>query len=660
MVSKVESRVLTTLERLVAGTVLCVAAMVGLYIALVGGVSVLPIEAGDLFLLATLVAQLVWGVAIVRPGAQAIPLLRLGRGAEVLFFAGLALFLFAFIFASNANMDYVQRFVAAGGNVQLAPDTTQERWIAVRRYSPSLAAAIVLYGMAFFRGLGRDGGILLVLASIALSVVSYPSFVATEGIGAVGWVMLVPLFVALRRATAARHVWYLLLYGLFFTLLGNYWLGTFSLVSLQTVGIIFFVYYLLFGVVTALLRGYVGKWSWLFYPAVWTLFEFARSSGFLGYPWLLTGHTQYRFLPAIQYASLGGVWLVSFLVILVNAAIAESLVLRTRRKVIVAVITAAAIVLVGLAQMNPRLDAHGNARVALIQQNSDPRKHEYERTLESLQRLTNETLPEKPDLVVWSETAFVPNIRRWSQEDPERRRLARLVHEFLEYQRSIGTWLVTGNDDYRRVLDDTGRETERLNYNAAVLFDPQGRRIDTYHKIKLVPFTEHFPYEEQLPWVYSLLQDFDVAFWEPGEERVVFRHPKFAFATPICFEDVFPGEVRKFALAGAQVIVNISNDYWSLTEVAATQHFAGGLFRAVELRMPLVRATASGVTAYVDPVGRVIGAVPQYSEEFIVVDVAVETGDTLYRRWGDWFPLFCAVLLVALLAGNVYGGRREE
>jgi apolipoprotein N-acyltransferase len=298
------------------------------------------------------------------------------------------------------------------------------------------------------------------------------------------------------------------------------------------------------------------------------------------------------------------------------------------------------------------------ARVALIQQNSDPRKHEYRETLSTLMRLTDEALAENPDIVVWSETAFVPNIRRWSEEDPRRYTLARLVERFLDYQAGVGNYLVTGNDDYQRVLDDEGEEVDRLNYNAAVFFGPDGERLETYHKIRLVPFTEHFPYEDTLPWVYNLLLEFDVNFWEPGEEKTVFEHPKFRFSTPICFEDVFPNEVRGFVRNGAEVIVNLSNDYWSLTPVQAKQHFLGSMFRTIENRRPMVRATASGLTAHVDRWGRILATAPYYEEAYLVTDVRIPADrvTTSYTRFGDWFPVAggAAAILIALLSVPFY------
>ena len=180
--------------------------------------------------------------------------------------------------------------------------------------------------------------------------------------------------------------------------------------------------------------------------------------------------------------------------------------------------------------------------------------------------------------------------------------------------------------------------------------------METYHKIRLVPFTEYFPWKSELPGLYALLMRFDVNLWEPGSRRVVFRIPGADFSTPICFEDAFPGEVRAFVRAGAGIIVNLSNDFWSLTEVEAMQHAANAVFRAVENGRPLVRATASGLTCVVDPVGRITARAPLYEEAVIVADVAAVDGrTTLYTRWGDWFPPALAVLLLLVLAAGLTG-----
>jgi apolipoprotein N-acyltransferase len=289
-------------------------------------------------------------------------------------------------------------------------------------------------------------------------------------------------------------------------------------------------------------------------------------------------------------------------------------------------------------------------RLALVQQNADPRKHNYRRTFNTLVTLTDQAVQRNPDLVVWSETAFVPNISRWSQVNPDSSTYAALVRDFLDYQAGLDRWLITGNDDYELVADGQGAK-QRLDYNAAILFDPDGNRVRTYRKLRLVPFTEYFPWKQQLPGLYNWLQERDVYLWEPGQERVVFTHPLFRFSTPICFEDAFPNDVRLFVKEGAEVIVNISNDYWSLTEVEGKQHGVNSFFRAVENRVPLVRASASGLTGYVDTAGRLIATVPFYQEQYLVVDVEIkEPTHTVYTRFGDWFPkLLLGVFVIFLI-----------
>ncbi len=595
------------------------------------------------------------------------------RAPEVLFSLAGIFFLFSFIYATNANMDYVQRFMSSHGNLRLAPDSTEERLIACIRYLPLLAVDVAWYAWSraarpslarrvIRRGAGVDmrgvrlWPLALVCVSAALYALSFPSFIRAAGLPALGFFCLVPLFLALEGATIGWGVFYGTLFGVLQTMLSNYWLGTFNLLSLQFVSVVTLVQYVPFMAVTLFLKARSGGAGFVVYPAAWTLFDWLRSLGFLGYPWGMLGASQYAVLPLIQISSITGVWGVTFVMTMVNSAAAWyacGALSRTRRGPR-ALVTLAAVAVVTLGWGGVRLAEAARAplpgrtvRLALVQQNDDPRKSDYGAVFNTLRQLTGEALARNPDLVVWSETAFVPNIRRWSTEDPSVYPYAALVRDFLIWQRSIGHWLLTGNDDYT-IIQSTG---ERVDFNGSVLFSPAGERVDTYHKIHLVPFTEYFPYKRQLPGIYNLLMSFDSYLWEPGDTRLVFRHPLVRFSTPICFEDVFPDDVRRFVLAGAQVIVNISNDYWSLTDTEAMQHASNAVFRAVENGVPLARASASGLTCLVSPTGRIVARAPLYEESWLDVDVPVaDAPGTLYTRWGDWFPKGMAALLVVILA----------
>ncbi len=610
---------------------------------------------------------------------------------EFTFVFSLSFFLFSYIYASNANMDYVQRFMQMGGKLNLAIDSRMERSISAMQFAPLLILNLIeivymriRYSTLSSRLMGKDifskWGLFWTFLSVILFSFSFPSFLKLDGIALFAWISIVPLLLVIEKSSYLRGVFYGTSFGVLEVMITNYWLGTFQLISLQFVTFFFLIYYLVFMFVTIRMyrlvkeaKGLLGSLSFLVFPLAWLFFDYLHSIGFLGYPWGMLGVTQYSFLSLIQISSVTGVWGVTFIVLLANSVIAMLIrefsfgtnvpVKRWTAIGLFVVIFGSAMiygyVTGGKYQYRDENWRGEKVKVALVQQNTDPRKNDYEDTLEKLKALTDEAIREKPDIVVWSETAFVPNIRRWSKLDPEKYPLAKLVREFLRYQKSLGVWLLTGNDDYL-IFRKNGKE-ERYDYNASVLFSPEGKRVKTYHKIKLVPFTEYFPYKKQLPSVYQLLKNFDVYLWEPGTERVVFRHPKFNFSTPICFEDAFPDEIRQFVLAGADAIVNISNDYWSLTRVEAKQHFINAIFRAVENRRPLLRATASGVTAYVNTTGRVVKEAPYYEEAYLVVDVPIEkNGFTLYTMYGDWFPLTAAILLLVLSAWALFAGIRRR
>ena len=611
---------------------------------------------------------------------------RIPRGAsEALFTVTGIFFLFIYVYAANANMDYVQRFAAFSGRLRLAPNTLQERLSAAVRFVPLLAVDLALCILAVTPGVKRmksfDGvveawGLPLSILSGVLYALAFPSFLDANGIPALGFICLIPLFLVLPRVGLGRGIFYGTVFGLVQSLLINYWLGTFDLVSLQFQTVVSLVEYLPFMTASLLLLKLAGRsgagrrFSFLVFPACWTLFDYLRSLGFLGYPWGMLGTSQYQFIPLIQTASVTGVWGVTFIVTLFNSVAAEATGLAVgRRRVralspaVLGVALAAALVF-GAVRISTVDAALGSpqartVRVALVQQNGDPRKDDYRADFDTLVRLTNQALQKKPELVAWSETAFVPNIRRWSQVDPASDSLAALVHDFLEYQKSIRTWLITGNDDYLLAPGPEGME--RTDYNASVLFSPQGERAMTYHKIHLVPFTEYFPYTTQLPGISAMLQSFDIHLWEPGTERVVFRIPGMAFSTPICFEDVFPSDVRGFVRAGANAILNLTNDYWSLTDAEAMQHAVDGLFRAVENGVPLARAAASGLTCVVDPLGRITARAPLYQQAFLVADVKIPPArPTLYTRWGDWFPAAMGLLAASIAAMGLIGRRRKS
>ncbi len=621
--------------------------------------------------------------------------------AEVVLAQALIMFVFAYIHALSANMDYVQRYIATNGKLHLAKSTALEQFYAFLRYGPLFLVTGVYYvwrnvtkrednrssESRLYRVI-RPWALAWVVFAAALFGLSFPSFISLDGMGFLAWFALVPVLLVLITAKPAMGIFYGVVFGTLQALIVNYWHGTYDYVTLHMITIAFVAEYLLFMVVLVCLIKVSGKWGFLLVPAAWTMFDYLRSIGIFGYPWGLVGTTQYQCLPLIQIASLTGVWGIGFVVVLFNSSVAWILAARAmswrwainadvsskntgRRKTFgrhctaylvpaaVSVSVLAACLIGGsviLNQVQQRLDRADTpkATVVLLQPNFDARKYVLEDNIRDLKALTDQAvaeLPAMPDLIAWPEGEFELDITYWTKPDKERTHWGRMVRDFLDYQKSLGTWLMTGTIDNEMVPTEEGGE-ERRNYNSSTLLDPEGRLMGFYHKINLVPFGEYFPLDKKkFAGLYELFQNFEISNWGVGEERVVFDHEKMRIATPICFEDVFSDHVRRFVIRDVDLILNMSNDYWSLSPVEGRQHGILALFRAVENHRHMLRTTASGYTVSIDATGRIEpGALEHYKPGYIIAHVPLPKKRlTLYTRWGDWFPLTCAYAVPVFL-----------
>jgi len=540
----------------------------------------------------------------------------------------------------------------------------------------------------------------LTALSVLLFSGSFPNLLVENGIPFLAWIMYVPIFILLQRVSLGASVFWGALYGYAAYGLFNYWLSAFHPLAGLIVNSIYLVYnaalffFLKLAIILFPKRAYIVQWI------IWLAYEYLRTKGFLGYSYGITGYSQWRMLPLIQIANIFGVWGVSALVVFPSVWLAKvsvpkvsvpkgigsresgigsrvrslqsklvSFIRRLQTKTLLPTPYSLLPIFIWLAALIAALiygfslpsdfSQAPQANIALIQHNTDPWKGgivEYRSNYTVLKRLSNEALAAqpKPDLVVWSETAFVPRIY-WHdtyRDDPSS---WLLVKELLDYLSTQEVPFVIGNDDGRKDPLKNPKGDNRIDYNAAMLFE-KGKNTGIYRKLHMVPFTENFPYEKQFPAIYRALVNADTHFWEKGTEIKVFQGPGFTFSTPICFEDTFGYLSRKFVQNGAQVIVNLSNDAWSKSLPAQNQHLSMAVFRAVENRRSMVRATASGQTCGIAPDGRIIAMAPPFTEAALVVAIPVEIGDTVYTRWGDFLGLgfsFAAVFL--LLFGTAAG-----
>ena len=395
------------------------------------------------------------------------------------------------------------------------------------------------------------------------------------------------------------------------------------------------------GLCTGLLAALGARWGhralWLA-PALWTGQEYLLSLGELGFPWLLLGHGQAAWPRLIQHASWTGVFGVTFWVVGLNVLI--YLALTAQRPRLLAPIALCYALPLLHAQFAIAAQPAQHIRVGLIQPNITLEQKWGPRGLENsfaaLEHLSRQAAADEPALLVWPETALPCNLAR--RADCRDRAFA-LVEE-------LGTPLLTGASDYNLALNEP--------YNAAFFLTPGTVAMPAYAKMHLVPFGERTPYRDDIPllrdidWT-QLTGDLGPAEFARGTRRTIFDHPDAPFSVLICFESIFPDLVRRHVAAGAQILVNITNDSWFGRSAGPYQHALINAMRAVENRTAVARAATSGVTLFIDPYGRQRQATELFVPAAAVSDVAVARETTFYTRYGDLFAQGCLALSLAAL-----------
>ncbi len=510
----------------------------------------------------------------------------------------------------------------------------------------------------------------LLTFSALLFALSFPGFHSDTGWGILVFISLAPAVPVIRSSSWIRAPFYGAFYGFISYAIFNYWLSTFHPLAILIVPIIYAVYFTLLFPLLKAADALFPRYSYVVQAIVWVAYEYLRTQGFLAYPYGNLGYALYNVLPLIQFAELTGVWGVSFFIALVSFFIGHQLITMGHGKkplrgkgpdIIVIAALFTGILVFGLAVPRGNYDDQQQWKVALVQHNADTWKGglpTYRRNLETMIALSEEALTaHDPDVVIWSETAFVPGVDWHSRYRTDAERYA-LVQELRTYLETKKVPFVIGNDDGQLadplsppVLPDGSMN--RVDYNAVLLYE-EGALQQTYRKTHLVPFTENFPYKNIFPRFYQLLVEHDYHFWERGTEYTVFETKSgVRFSTPICFEDIFGYLNRRFVQEGADVIVNLTNDSWSGSVAAQMQHMAMAVFRAVELRRSVVRSANSGMTCTIDPDGRITGILEPFVEDYFYGTVPIYTDrSTLYYRWGNWYARIMLILALGLLSGG--------
>ncbi len=422
------------------------------------------------------------------------------------------------------------------------------------------------------------------------------------------------------------------------------------------------LYFGFFGLAVGLVKRATGstKLALAAAPLFWTALELAASR-ITSVPWDQLGYSQVDNALINQLAPWTGVYGISFVLVCVNALLAAALLADGKAEK--ARWGGAGVLLLvggsaGLLIEPPALQ--GSATAMLVQPNLDVGSSdtwagaEWDRNIAEFTRLAEEQcksyiagIPEtgaangetpcppnplRPALVAWPESPAP-----FAEADP------RFHQALIEVARATQAPLVVGSIG----MDYSAGEQTWRNYNSAVVVASSGERVGRYDKIHLVPFGEYVPFRNLLFFARKLTGR--VSEFTPGDERKVFRLDGHRYGVFICYEAVFADEVRQFVRLGAEALVNISDDGWYGDTSAPWQHLNMARMRAIENRRWLLRDTNNGVTAAIDPYGRVRQSIPRHQIDVLPARFGFRDDVTFYTAHGDVFAWACAILAIGIV-----------
>ncbi|MEJ2354984.1 MAG: apolipoprotein N-acyltransferase [candidate division WOR-3 bacterium] len=468
------------------------------------------------------------------------------------------------------------------------------------------------------------------------------------------WIAFIPLFYSLRDGKKPFLKGFIMGFAFFYTLL--YWVAFSDVVEgtvvpLVVLGSFLLIIYLsLFFGFSGILYDKLNKRNRVYlFPVVFAGLEFLRSlSSVWGFTWGSVGFSQSHLIHLIQFASIGGLPLVTLWVLALNIFIYfffKNLRQKEKTRVVYLILF---ISFIGIPFLYSEIILKASksigayVTVGVIQPNvlpSDKRESSFERLLRIKNLITG--APDA-DLYVLPETASPFPVSKDNSSEL-------LFSHLAKEKRAL---IITGMPDYER------KEGGYIYYNAAAAIDSSGIE-GIYRKIFLVPFVERLPFDDVIPKLKEV--DLGQGQYTAGEDFTVFKFGDLAFSVYICYEAIFPQLIRKYVKNGAKMLVNITEDGWFGRTNGPYQHAQMAAFQSIIFRRAVVRSANTGVSLITDPYGRILEKTRIFTTDYIVCEVPLLDCRTVYTRIGNifgWFYFMFVLLVIAAELMSKYTGHK--
>lgn len=490
----------------------------------------------------------------------------------------------------------------------------------------------------------------LISLSAGCYALSFPDF----NLWYLAFFSLIPLLIVLRRISVKGGFVAGALFGTISGILSFYWVTVamsvyggipWAMSVILLIALALIVGTIFFAPMTACLSFFNSKGirPVLIAAPLWVTFEYLKTYIFTGFPWNLFGYSQLKFLKVVQIADITGVYGVSFLIVLINSLLYEIYInfFEQRRfawkSAFITLVLFFSAIIYGSYQekrWQTLIEKGRPLRFGLVQGNinQDQKwdKAYQDETMRIYTELSDEAFRKGAEIVIWPETATPFYFQSSSQYRKQVLNLA-IRHN---------GWLIFGSPAY------SYKKGKLHLYNSAFAITPDGEVSGRYDKIHLVPFGEYVPLKKILFFVEKLVPA--AGDFSSGDDLVLLTASGLKIGMSICYEIIFPDQVRRSVKNGADILVTITNDAWFGRTSAPYQHFAMAVFRAIENRRPLLRAANTGITGYADQRGKILASTEIFKTTYVNGEIRITEEKSFYSEYGDIFSFLCIAFVMAI------------